>query len=335
MVIGTEPPRATITFVPPSVKVKSEPMTIRLSVCVLVTPPEAVTVSAYAPATFPATAVKVSVLLPVPGDAMLAGENFAVTPVGRPVTDSVIADLNQLITAVLYVIAVELPAVTVALVALAVNEKLGTITVRLIICVLVKPPPVPFTVRVDAPPIALDAAFSVRTLDPFPGDAMLDGAKLAVTPLGIPVADNAIADLNPFSAAVETLTIVELPAATVALVVAVFAVKEKLGAATVTAIEAVRARSPPLPVMVTEAVPATAFAAAAKVTVTGAVAVNVDEENFMVTPAGAPLADKETAELNPPCAVRVIVAVAVLPGATEIDAAFGLSTKFAVLSLAQ
>ena len=232
---------------------------------------------------------------------------------------------------------VELPAVTVAVVALAVSEKLGTITVRLIVCVLVRPPPVPFTVRVDVLPTALDAAFSVRRLDPLPGDAMLAGAKVAVTPLGIPVADSAIADLNPFSAAVETVTVVEPPAATVAraAVVAALTVKEKLGAATVTAIEAVRERPPPLPLMVTEALPATAFAAAVKVTVTGAAAVSVVEENFMVTPAGAPLAVNETGELNPACAVSVIVTATAPPGATETDATFGVSTKFAVLPLAQ
>ena len=102
IVIGTEPPRATMTFAPPSAKVKSGPITVRLSACVFVTPPpDAVTVSAYTPATLLATALKVSMLLPVPGDAMLAGANFAATPVGKPPTDSVIADLNPLTTAVL------------------------------------------------------------------------------------------------------------------------------------------------------------------------------------------------------------------------------------------
>jgi hypothetical protein len=44
----------------------------------------------------PAAAVSVTVLLPLPGDAIDAGENFAVTPFGKPVIESEIADLNPL-----------------------------------------------------------------------------------------------------------------------------------------------------------------------------------------------------------------------------------------------
>ena len=54
-------------------------------------------------------------LLPLPGDAMLVGANFALTPSGYPLTESAIADLNPLSALVFKVNVVELPAVTVAL----------------------------------------------------------------------------------------------------------------------------------------------------------------------------------------------------------------------------
>lgn len=64
-------------------------------------------------------------------------------------------------------------------------------------------------------------------LVPLPGTEMLAGAKLAVTPLGAPLTDNATADWNPFSTAVNSLIEVEPACATVALVA--LGVSEKLG----------------------------------------------------------------------------------------------------------
>ena len=49
------------------------------------------------------------------------------------------------------------------------------------------------------------AAESVNVLVPEPGDAIVVGAKVAVTPLGVPVTDNAMPDLNPFSTRVVTV----------------------------------------------------------------------------------------------------------------------------------
>ena len=42
----------------------------------------------------PEATERVSVLLPVPGEAILVGEKLAVTPEGSPVADKDIADLN-------------------------------------------------------------------------------------------------------------------------------------------------------------------------------------------------------------------------------------------------
>jgi hypothetical protein len=71
------------------------------------------------------------VLLPGPGDAMLAGANFAVTPLGNPLTESAIGDLNPLIALVLRTMPVEEPDVSVALAESVVSVKLGTGTVKL------------------------------------------------------------------------------------------------------------------------------------------------------------------------------------------------------------
>jgi hypothetical protein len=132
-------------------------------------------------------------------------------------------------------------------------------------------------VTVEVAPAALEAAFSVSTLLPVPGDAMPAGAKLALTPPGSPLADKLTADLNPLSAAVAIVMVVELPALTVALVAP--GVRLKLGATTVNATGVVRVIPPPVPVMVTVELPAAAFEAAVNVTVTGAELVTLAEEN--------------------------------------------------------
>jgi hypothetical protein len=333
-VMGIDPPRDTVTLVPPSVSVKFAPTMVRLSACVLVTPaPDPVTVRPNEPLNVPLAAVSVSVLLPLPGDAMLLGEKVAVTPFGSPLTESAIVDLNPLIELVFRTTAVELPEVTVALAEFAVSVKDGTTIVKLSVCVCVSPPPVPFTVSVVAPPTALEAAFSVSVLLPLPGDAMLAGEKVAVTPFGSPLTDSAIAALNPFTAAVETVIELNPPAVPVALVA--LGVSVKLGASTVNAIGAVRVSPPPVPVTMMVELPATALLAALMVAVTGAAAVSAEEENFTVTPAGAALEVSVTGEANPPCAVSVIVAEPELPCAIDTLETLGVSVKFEVLALPQ
>lgn len=100
------------------------------------------------PEVAPVVSVSVSVLLPLPGAAMLVGENAAVTLFGRPVTDSATAELNPLLVAVVSVILAGLPTTTLALVGLGVSVKLlGATIVRLSGEVLVTPPPVAVIVR--------------------------------------------------------------------------------------------------------------------------------------------------------------------------------------------
>jgi hypothetical protein len=78
---------------------------------------------------------------------------------------------------------------------------------------LVTPPPAAVTVKVEVPATAVEAAVRVKVLLP-----LLVGAKLAVTPAGSPVIDNATAELNPFTPAVVNVMGVEPPGSTLALV---------------------------------------------------------------------------------------------------------------------
>lgn len=100
------------------------------------------------------------------------------------------------------------------------------------------------------PATALVAMLSLKLLAPLPGEAMLAGENVAVTPLGSPLIENAMADRNPPSALVARLRGVVLPVDAVS--VEASARRLKLGlAATTRVIELERARPPPLPLTVT------------------------------------------------------------------------------------
>jgi len=82
---------------------------------------------------------------------------------------------------------------------------------------LVIPPPAAVMVRVELPIEADVVAARVKVLEPLPGEAILVGAKVPVTPDGRPLTDNATAELNPFPPAVVIVIGVEEPAAKLAL----------------------------------------------------------------------------------------------------------------------
>src|SRR5579864_6640728 len=135
------------------------------------------------PAVAPVVSVSVNLLLPLPGAAMLVGKKPAVTPFGRPLTDSATADLNPLMTAVVSVIFAGAPTATLALDALGASVKLGAgTTVRVNVAARVSAPPVPATVTVRAPATALAAAEIVALLLEVMGFRL----NPAVTPLGKP-----------------------------------------------------------------------------------------------------------------------------------------------------
>jgi hypothetical protein len=91
-------------------------------------------------------AFSVSVVLPLPGAARLAGAKPAVTPLGIPLTDNVIGEANPLTAAIVTVRGIDPPRATTTPVPASVSVKLGPITVRLTARVFVTPPPEPPTV---------------------------------------------------------------------------------------------------------------------------------------------------------------------------------------------
>ncbi len=121
-------------------------------------------------------------------------------------------------------------------------------TAKLRVCVLLIPPPVPVTVRIDVPTLAVGAAFSVSLLLPLL--AMLAGAKLAVTPFGNPLTDSVIAEVNPLTATVVTVIGIDPPRATITFVPP--SVRLKLGTMTVRLSACVFVTPPPEPVTFSE-----------------------------------------------------------------------------------
>jgi len=94
---------------------------------------------------------------------------------------------------------------------------------------LVMPPPTAEMVRVELPVEADEAAARVKVLEPLPGEAMLVGANVPVTPDGRPLTDNVTAELKPLAPVVVTVMGVEAPAATLGLLA--LAESVRLGAA--------------------------------------------------------------------------------------------------------
>ena len=83
---------------------------------------------------------------------------------------------------------------------------------------MITPPPDAVTVRVKVPGPAVEPAASVKVVLPAPGEAMLMGENVAVTPAGIPLMDRATGALNPFTRAVVNVMGIDPPGARLALV---------------------------------------------------------------------------------------------------------------------
>lgn len=206
---------------------------VRLRASVFVAPPPvAVTVTVAGPAAAPAAAVSVKVLLPLPGDAIVVGENAAVTPLGNPVTDNAIAAL-KFCAVVVSVTPVRPPAARFALTVFEVSAiaGAGAVTVKLTAAVFVTPPPLPVTVSAAVPTVALEAAVSVSVLLPLLGEVMLVGENAPVTPFGNPLTESATAEVNAPTTAVVSVKVFVLPAVTLPLLALAASVNE--GRATV------------------------------------------------------------------------------------------------------
>jgi hypothetical protein len=166
-----------------------------------------VTVIVAAPSVAVLDAVRVRTLLPpVAG----LGLKPAVTPAGKLLALNVTPAVNPPVRAMLIVLVPLAPRLIVRLGGLAESVKSGVataFTMRPIDTMRDRPPPVPVTVIVAAPSVAVLDAERVRTLLP---PVVEDGLKPAVTPLGNPLAPKATLPVKP---PVRAIVIVLVPLA--------------------------------------------------------------------------------------------------------------------------
>lgn len=295
-------------------------------------PPVAVMVGVELLAGALGVATRVSVVEPPPGAAMPAGAKLAVTPLGSPLIENVIAALNPFANTVVSTIRVDPPRTKLTPAALAARVKPGAGTVKLMACVRVIPPPAADTVSVEAPGITAEPTESVSVLCPLPGAAMVVGLKVAVTPLGSPMVARDRADLNPAAPVAVTVMDPTPPRATVRLE----ALSERVKAGTTERLKAcVLVTPPPTAETVSVAVTAVVVAVAdsVKVLLPAPVAAMFAGAKLAVTPAGSPAMDMATVELNPLTRVVVNPICAVPPGARLTLATVDASVKLGVITV--
>ena len=196
----------------------------------------------------------------------------------------------------------------------------GTVTVSDTVAVCMIPPPVPVTVIGYVPAVVVEATVMVMLDVPEPGAGTDVGLKLTVTPVGWPLADKAIAELKPPEMAVVIVDVPLLPCTTETEVGAAEMVKLGLDVAvTVSATVVVSTMLPAVPVTMMLNVP---------VAVDEATVINIVDVpapvikvglNPMLTPAGWPLALKETTESKPPVTLLLMVDVPELPCTTDTE----------------
>jgi hypothetical protein len=156
-----------------------------------------------------AVSVRVEDALPFAGGVTGLVEKFAVTPVGSPLALNVVAESNPPVLVMVMVLVPLLPWLMLTELGEALMVKFGddaAVTVSEIVVVAVKLPDVPVMVTVAVPVVAVLVAVRVRVLV----DDVGFGLKLAVTPLGSPVACRVTLPENP-PTSVTVIALVLLP----------------------------------------------------------------------------------------------------------------------------
>jgi hypothetical protein len=163
-----------------------------------------VMVTVAAPVVAVLLAVNVTPLVPVVGLV----PKLAVTPLGKPVAASVTLPVNPWAPVTVTVSLALLPCVTDRVGAAGASVKLGgRLTVSAIVVDAVRLPEVPVMVTVAAPAVAVLLVVNVTPVDPLVGLV----AKLAVTPLGKPVAASVTLPVNPFAPLTVTVSLALVP----------------------------------------------------------------------------------------------------------------------------
>jgi hypothetical protein len=153
----------------------------------------------------PETPVTLTVDVPVVAEALAASDsisppfvlalNAAVTPFGRPETDTLTLPLKPFSATPVIALAALLPCAMLRAAGEAESVKLGgAVIVSAIVVVLFNVPEEPVTVRSDVPVAAEALAVSVTVL----AAVVLAGLNIAVTPLGRPDIARLTLPLNPF-----------------------------------------------------------------------------------------------------------------------------------------
>jgi len=231
---------------------------------------------------------------------VVTGEKLTVTPAGIPLTVRVTGALNPPVSVSVMPTAMLDPRATVADVTLSLRVKLGgRVTDSRMVTDSVTLPPFAVMVIVWFPTSALGLALKVKTLVPEPGAARLDGEKLAVTPLGTPLAVIATVELNAAAPVTVKVTVADVPCMMLAEVALSVRVKPGRGV-TVTCIEVVWVTPPPFAVMVMDRVPNATVRPAVRVSVLVPEpgGVRIDGEKLAVIPPGRPLTLKATVALK-------------------------------------
>jgi len=176
-----------------------EELMVNAIVVLWVSVPEVpVTVTVAVPVVAVADAVKVSteVALLFAGGVTGFTENAAVTPLGKPVAVSVVAELKLFWLAIVMVLVPFVPCTTVSDAGEALMVKFGlteALTVSARVVVATSEPDVPVMVTVAVPVVAVALAVRVNVLVEVVGF----GLKTAVTPVGNPEAARVTLPVNP------------------------------------------------------------------------------------------------------------------------------------------
>jgi hypothetical protein len=163
-------------------------------------------------------AVSVRVEVAVPFAAGVTGlvEKVAVTPLGKPLALSVVAESNPPVLVTVIVLVPLLPCVTLTDEGDALTLKLGEVvefTVSETVVVAVKLPDVPVIVTVAVPVVAVLLAVRVSVLVEVVGFVL----NVAVTPLGKPDAASVTLPENPSTSVTVIVLVPLLPCVTVTL----------------------------------------------------------------------------------------------------------------------
>jgi len=154
----------------------------------------------------------VTVNVEFPAPVTVVGEKLAVAPVGNPLALSVTTPVNPFSAAMLAVYVVALPTVTVRVPGLPEIVKSAggdAFSTKLTVVVCVTLPLTPLSVNVEVPTGVLPVVVTVNV--EFPAPITVAGEKLAVAPVGNPLALSVTTPVNPFSAAMLAVYVVALP----------------------------------------------------------------------------------------------------------------------------